>query len=82
MARLSYAISGFKDYAAMELLLGWFKSEGHSRFLVADDLELLQSIVAERADNYNRSRRHSSIGCQTPVATLRQKRLTRLNANP
>ena len=61
-ARLSYALSGAKDNPTMESFFGRFKSEGHSRFLAADDFEQLQQIVAERVDYYNQSRRHSSLG--------------------
>lgn len=74
-ARLSYALNGAKDNPAMESFFGRFKGEGRSRFLAADDLEQLQQIVAERVDYYNRARRHSSIGYQTPLAALRQMRL-------
>lgn len=74
-ARLSYALNGAKDNPVMESFFGRFKSEGHSRFLAADDLEQLEQIVAERVDYYNRSRRHSSLGYQTPLAALRQMRL-------
>ena len=74
--RLSYALNGAKDNPAMESFFGRFKSEGHSRFLAADEFEQLQDIVAERVDYYNRSRRHSSIEYQTPMSTLRQMRLS------
>lgn len=75
-ARLSYALNGAKDNPFMESFFGRFKSEGHSRFMAADDLDQLAQIVAERVDYYNQSRRHSSIGYQTPLSTLRQLRLS------
>jgi len=74
-ARLSYALNGARDNPAMESFFGRFKSEGHSRFLAADDLEQLAQIVAERVDYYNRSRRHSSLGYLTPLASMRRMRL-------
>ncbi len=74
--RVSYALNGAKDNPVMESFFGRFKSEGQSRFLVADDFDQLQDIVAERVDYYNRSRRHSSIDYKTPMSALRQMRLS------
>lgn len=74
-ARLSYALSGAKDNPAMESFFSRFKTEGHSRFLAADDFEQLQQIVTERVAYYNQSRRHSSLGQQIPLVMLRQMRL-------
>ena len=73
--RLSYALNGAKDNPAMESFFGRFKTEGHSRFLAADNFEQLLSIVAERVDYYNQSRRHSSLGQQPPLVVLRQVHL-------
>ncbi len=73
--RLSYALNGAKDNPFIESFFGRFKTEGHSRFLVANNLEELERIVTERVDYYNHSRRHSSLDYQTPSATLRQMRL-------
>lgn len=73
--QLSYALSGAKDNPAMESFFGRFKTEGHSRFLAADDFEQLLQIVAERVAYYNQSRRHSSLGQQPPLVVLRQMRL-------
>jgi putative transposase len=73
--RLSYALNGAKDNPVIESFFGRFKTEGHSRFLAADDLEELERIVIERVNYYNQSRRHSSLDYQAPSATLRQMRL-------
>ena len=74
-ARLSYALNGARDNPAIESFFGRFKGEGQSRFLAADDFDQLRQIVSERVDYYNHSRRHSSLGYQTPLATLWQMRL-------
>ena len=70
--RLSYALNGARDNPAIESFFGRFKTEGHSRFLAAEDLDELEQIVAERVDYYNRERRHSSLDYQPPLAMLRQ----------
>ena len=74
--QLSYALNGAKDNPVMESFFGRFKNEGHSRFMAADDMDQLAQIVAERVNYYNQSRRHSSIGYQTPLSTLRQLHLS------
>jgi putative transposase len=73
--RLSYALNGAKDNPVMESFFGRFKTEGRSRFWVAEDLNQLDRIVAERVDYYNHARRHSSLAYQTPLEALRQMRL-------
>lgn len=73
--RLSYALNGAQDNPVMESFLGRFKTEGHSRFLAAEDLAELGQVVAERIDYYNRSRRHSSLAYKTPLAALQQMHL-------
>ncbi len=73
--RLSYALNGAKDNTVMESFFGRFKTEGHSRFLAAENIDELCQIVAERVDYYNRSRRHSSLAYRTPLHALRHMRL-------
>jgi transposase InsO family protein len=73
--RLSYALNGAKDNTFMESFFARFKTEGHSRFLAAEELDELHQIVAERVDYHNRSRRHSTLAHRTPLEALQQIRL-------
>jgi len=71
--RISYALRGAKDNPEMEAFNSRFKTENRSLLLDAQTLGQLVALVAERMDYFNRERRHSTIGYQSPekhIATL------------
>jgi putative transposase len=68
--RLSYALNGARDNAAMESFYGRFKTENASLLQDAPDVGELEKIVGERIRYYNRVRRHSSLGNQAPQSYL------------
>ena len=69
-AKLSYALGGAQDNAAMESFFGRFKTENRSLILDAESLEDLRRVVDDRMRYYNDERRHSSIGNLSPRAHL------------
>ncbi|MGH7676064.1 MAG: integrase core domain-containing protein [Gemmatimonadales bacterium] len=71
-ARVSYALRGAKDNPQMEAFNSRFKNENRSLFLDAEDPEQLRGVVAERMAYYNRERRHSALGQQSPLSYARQ----------
>ena len=78
-SRLSYALGGAKDNPEMESFNGHFKGEGHSLFLEAQSLDELIAVVDDRMRYYNTVRRHSTIGCVSPLIYI-QRTLLHLNA--
>lgn len=72
--RISYALSGARDNPQIESFFSHFKGEGHSLFLEAETMDQLRQVVDRRMAYYNGERRHSSIGCQPPLAYIQQVR--------
>ena len=72
--RLSYALNGARDNPEMESFISHFKGEGHSLFLEAETIDELCQVVDRHMNYYNGQRRHSSIGYQSPLAYIRQRR--------
>ncbi len=72
--RRSYALNGAKDNPEMEPFKGRFKTENQSLFLEAETLSQLRDIVANRIEDYNTDRRHSSLGYLAPFAFIKQRR--------
>jgi len=70
--RLSYALNGARDNPEMEGFNSRFKTENHSLFLDARNLEELGEVVCQRMGYYNTARRHSSIGYLSPLAYFQQ----------
>jgi transposase InsO family protein len=66
--RLSYALRGARDNAAMESFNGRFKGENRELFAEAETFDHLVTLVAKRKQHYNSKRRHSSLGNMTPRA--------------
>lgn len=72
--RLSYALGGAKDNPEMESFFSRFKTEGHSLFLDAQNINELRIVVDNRMLYYNTERRHSSIGYLSPLEYIRRMR--------
>jgi transposase InsO family protein len=72
--RVSYALNGAKDNPEMESFNGRFKEEGHSLFVSAQALDELAAVVDQRMHYYNAKRRHTSIGCVSPLTYIMQTR--------
>jgi putative transposase len=70
-ARVSYALQGARDNPEMESFYARFKVENRSLFLDAESLAELAAVVRDRLRYYNRVRRHSSIGMQSPLEFVR-----------
>ena len=64
--KISYALRGAKDNPEMEPFNSRLKNENRSLVADAKSVEQLRSLISERQDHYNRSRRHSVLGNQTP----------------
>jgi transposase InsO family protein len=74
--RVSYSERGAKDNPWIEsqrrnFCEGRMKTEIGSRIVEAQTLSELEGVIDERFHYYNHRRRHSQIGNQPPVPTLR-----------
>ena len=71
--RLSFALNGPGDNPEMESFFGRFKTENRSLLLDAETPSELRDIIDARMHHYNRRRRHSTLGNQTPWAFLESR---------
>ena len=72
--RISYALRGATDSTMMEAFNSSFKREGESLFVEAADVAGLREVVAGQMRYYNRERRHSALGYESPVVYTRSLR--------
>lgn len=68
--RISYALRGATDNTVMEAFNSSFKREGESLFVEAANVEELRELVDGQMSYYNRQRRHSALGYESPVAYI------------
>jgi putative transposase len=70
-AKISYALRGAKDNPEMEAFNSRLKNENRSLIADAKTIEQLRSLISNRQDHYNRRRRHSALGNQSPWTYVR-----------
>jgi len=75
--RISYALRGAKDNTEMESFNSRLKNENRSLIADASTVEQLRSLIDGRQDHYNRRRRHSVLGNQTPWAFVKSLKTDR-----
>ena len=75
--KISYALRGAKDNPEMEPFNSRLKNENRSLIADAKTIEQLRSLVSDRQDHYNRRRRHSALGNQSPWTFVRSLKTAR-----
>lgn len=71
--RVSFSQNGARHNPWVESMWGRIKIEIHSLITEAKDLPELEGILDQHMNYYNKRRRHSTIGNQTPWQYLQQK---------